>query len=155
MTSYGTIGSLGEVEIGPMRQSERSFVLSSWTESLVDAMGHGVRSGSRHRHAYLVSTGRDIERLTKGSTLLLVARDAECEARAYGWIAGAYVGQLGALYWCFTKRDHRREGVARALFDALRDELGELSIYTHKSRHSTLCERLGLRFQALEGKRSA
>lgn len=155
MTQYATVGSLGRVEVSPMRLSERSLVLHSWTESLVDAMGHGPRSGSKHRHAYLVSVGREVEALTKGSTHVLVARDAECAARAYGWIAGAYVGHLGALHWCFTKRDHRGEGVARLLVSALRNELGELSVYTHKSRHNALCERMGLRFQPLEGKRSA
>jgi hypothetical protein len=59
---YATLRQLGRVEFGQMRDDERNLVLSSWTESLVDSMGHGVRSGSKHRHAYLVSTGKLVVR---------------------------------------------------------------------------------------------
>lgn len=156
MTSYATIRGLGRVEVGAMRLSEKSFVLNSWVQSQVDGMGHGAASGSKHRHAYLASVGYFCDELVRSSaTAVLVARDAECAARAYGWIAGGYVGHIGAAHWCFVKRDHRREGVATLLLEALRRELDGVSAYTHKSRHNALCERKGLTFQALQGKRSA
>lgn len=157
MTAYATVGSIGRIEIGTLRQIERNFVLSSWVQSQVDAMGHGERTQSKHRHAYLTTVGKDVEEIMRGgATTFLVARDAECAARAYGWIAGGYLGHRGALYWCFVKRDHRREGVARVLLAALQRELDGVQVYSLKSRHSALCERLGLTYQPLnEGRRSA
>jgi GNAT superfamily N-acetyltransferase len=149
MSRFATLRQLGRVEFGPMRDDERNLVLSSWTASLVDSMGHGVRSGSKHRHAYLVSMGKLVDGLFERG-LVLVARDAECQALAYGWVCGA-----GAdLHWSFTKAAYRRLGVAAHLFAALQDELGPLERYTLRSRHSAVCERYGLRY-AERGKVSA
>ena len=147
MTVYFTSRGLGRVEIGPMRDSERSLVCSSWVHSVVDAMGHGTRSGSKHRHAYMASMGYEVDaEMARASTVVLVARDAECQARAYGWIAGDDSYIPGTLLWCFVKHDHRREGVARSLLDALARELDGVSKYARRSRHDALAERAGLTY---------
>lgn len=147
MNRYATLRQLGRVEFGRMRADERGLVLASWTQSVVDGMGHGPRSGSKHRHHYLVSVGRTVDDLFAESTVL-VARDADCAALAYGWIAGSG----DCVHWCFSKGAYRRMGVAAHLFEALKVELGELTTYTLRSRHGALAERAGLRYADSRGK---
>ncbi len=150
--SYYEHDSLGRVQIGPMRESERALVLDSWIHGRVDAEGHGPRSGSPHRHAYLSMYGRELESAAcDPEVVILVARDAECEARAFGW--GAAVD--GSLLWISTKRDHRREGVARMLVTELEHECGPFTYFGFHSRHDAIAERLGLQFRAYEAARKS
>ena len=144
--SYRQHRTLGVVEVSPMRPSERSFVADNWVEGVVEAQGHGRRSGSRHRHAYLVAAGRAVDaHLRDPNVSVLVARDAECGPRAYGWIAG-----LGhTLLWTCVKRDHRREGLAHILLAALTRELGAPRYFAVRSRHDALAERVGLQHRPL------
>lgn len=151
--SYYEHGSLGRVEIGAMRESEeRAFVVDSWLHSYVDAQGHGPKSGSPHRHAYLSAFGRALDGLLSDpEVIILVARDAECAPRAFGW--GAAVD--GSLLWVSTKRDHRKEGVARLLFTELERECGPFTYFGFRSRHDDLAEKLGLQFRAYDAPRKS
>lgn len=142
---YATLPKLGRVEVGEMLPTERGLVLNNWTQQLTEHQGHGQRSGSKHRHVYLTSNGQHTERLAESSTVL-VARDAECAALAYGWIAAGIVhGQL-ALHWACTKSAYRRMGVARLLFDAMEQHQGELKHFTHHSYHDAIAKRFGLTY---------
>lgn len=141
MNRYATLPQLGRVEFGPMLPTERALVLASWTQSLVDSMGHGVRTGSPHRGVYLAATGKLVDGLFADSTVL-VARDAECQALAYGWMAA----DPPLLHWTFTKGAYRRLGVAAYLFQAMTETAGELGLYSTQSRHSALAEKYGLRY---------
>lgn len=152
MRSYYEHDSLGRVEIGPMRPTERSLVADSWVHGYADAQGHGPKSGSPHRHAYLAAFGRELDALLLDPEVtILVARDAECEARAFGW--GAAVD--GTVLWVSTKRDHRKEGVARMLFTELERECGPFTYFGLRSRHDGLAERAGLQFRPYQGRRKS
>jgi hypothetical protein len=150
--SYYEHDSLGRVEIGPMRDSERALVADSWVHGRVDAAGHGPKSGSSQRGIYLAAFGRELDAVLQDpEVVILVARDAECAPRAFGW--GAAVD--GTVLWVSTKRDHRREGVARLLFQELEHECGPFTYFGFRSRHDALAESLGLQFRAYEAPRKS
>lgn len=147
---YATVPDLGRVEFGPMQEGERSFVVHSLVHGYVDAQGHGQRSGSPHRHAYLSSTGQLADRLMLDASVI-VARDAECQARAYGWIA--YDAAREAVHWISVKRDHRRLQLATLLLEAAFP--GGASWYTLRSRFDKKAESLGMRYMPMKGRKSA
>jgi GNAT superfamily N-acetyltransferase len=148
---YATLPELGRVQFGPMLESERALVLHSFVEGYVFALGHGPKSESTHRNAYLVSFGKDADRLLESGADVIVARDDECPARAFGWVM--FNEELDAVHWVSVKRDFRRMGLASLLLQAAFPR--GASWYTLKSKHNARAAALGMRYLASEGKRSA
>lgn len=143
---YVTLPVLGRVEIGPMRMCERAFVAKSWVHGLAEAAGQG--RGKPHHGAYLVSMGIHVDRVLAGrDARVMVARDAECSALAYGWLCC----DGDAVHWCAVKQAFRRHGVAAALLESA----GEPRWYTHRSRHDELAKSHGLQYLPYAERRSA
>jgi GNAT superfamily N-acetyltransferase len=142
---YANVPELGQVEFGPMLDIERGFVLHSFVHGYVDALGHSSRSGSPHRHAYLVSFGREAERLLDTGADVIVARDAECEkrARAYGWVM--FDAAEDAVHWVSVKQDFRKLQLGSLLLQAAFPH--GASWYTLRSRFDRKAEALGMRYR--------
>jgi GNAT superfamily N-acetyltransferase len=141
---YVTLRLVGRVEVGLMRPSERNLVLSSWTQGLADAAGHGRNSGSRHRDVYLARFGRLVEdTLSLPELVVLVARDAEDQALAYGW--GAFSGDT--VHWLSVKRAFRKLGVAHALLPS------GMRYHAWSTRFDDVAKRYGLSLRPMETRR--
>lgn len=140
---YADVRMLGRVELGPMLDSERGLVYDGFIRGWTDAQGHG--KGTRHHAAYAASAANHIEALLQRASVL-VARDAECQALAYGWCM--YDGNIDAVHWTSVKQAFRRQGIARLMLRAV-----EPSAYTHRSRFDALAQRMGLEYRPLSGQR--
>lgn len=142
--AYLTFRVIGRVEFGPMQPGERNFVKATWTEGLTDAAGHGRMSGSRHRDVYQERNWRLVEDLLLlPDTQVVVARDAEDKALAYGWCAWAG----DTVYWVSVKRAFRRLGLGHALLpEGARH-------YTWPTRFDEVAKRRGLSLRPLEVRR--
>jgi len=140
---FASVPELGRVAFGPMLESERGLVLHSFVHGYVDALGHGAKSGSPHRHAYLASFGHEAERLLDAGADVIVARDSECDARAYGWVM--FDAPRDAVHWVSVKQDFRRLQLGSLLLQAAFPH--GASWYTLRSRFDQKAEALGMRYR--------
>lgn len=138
---YAEVPRLGVVEVGEMLPSERGLVLDGFVKGYADALGHGP--GKPHHGAYKAHCAKHVETLLERANVL-VARDAECQALAYGWCCY----EPGVVHWTAVKQAFRRRGIGRLLLQAAAPKA-----YTHRSRFDELAARLGLEYRPLTAER--
>lgn len=135
------IPKIGTVVVGCMRESERGFVHNGYVQGIVDALGHGPKSKSRHRRHYLRSIGHDCDRLLSADdTVALVARDDDSGALAYGFVLYAH----GIVQWVYVKEAFRGGGLGRELLGLAR--LDGCARFAFHTRHDGVMYKAGLRY---------
>lgn len=133
-----------EFAIGFMRADERSMVAKAYVEGKTDALGHGPRSRSAHRHHYLRSLGKEMDALLLDRDVsVIVARDPECPEHAYGWVM---YDAAGLVHWVSVKSAYRRLGIGRALLRQARDAGASRAAFRPHRKLERMVTELGLAY---------
>lgn len=145
--AYVQIPKLGTVELGPMADNERNLVVATWAHS------HRLEHTRMPKSAYFAWQRERIDRVLERPVLALVARDAECNGLAYGYVVAERLGPVVALHWVHCKEGYRRQGVGNALLAEALVRIGADArevVYTHKSRFDGKAKAMGMRHVPLE-----
>lgn len=132
------------VSIGPMKGSEVGFVLSAWKKSLRQTPANAQLPSK----VFFDRANVEVDEILAGASVL-VARDEENPAFAYGFIAYETRGDDICVHWCSCRHGFRRQGLARKLLAAALEGTvdGGEQIYTAKTRFDAVAERYGFAYR--------
>lgn len=100
------------VEIRPMTEADRSYVVSTWLRSFWPAANaRGREFGHRIQADYLRTYDQRVKAALLAGTRVSVAVDPKFPRAIAGWIA--HTGTT--LHYVYVRKELRRQGVARAL----------------------------------------
>jgi GNAT superfamily N-acetyltransferase len=129
-----------DLDVSPMRPDELGFVASAWKRSYSDAPANDALPLAK----YYARINRQFDALmARPDVAVLVARDPERPDTLFGFVCFE-PGDEWALHYVFTRKSHRRLGVASELLRrALEGAEPERLIYTAATRFDDVWERWG------------
>lgn len=95
--------------IRPSVPDDRPFIVDTLLESFRKSFAAGPLPPDIYRPAYRRAINRILDRPTERTLVL------ETEGVLIGWISYERRTPVHLLHYCYTKKDYRREGVAREL----------------------------------------
>lgn len=141
-----------EYEITKPRDGDKAFACDSWRRSQQDAPAYSAmptRAYVAWANAIIkgfVGTHNDRLELRDGC-FLLVARDKERARYIHGWALFSNADSKLTLIYCFTKKEHRKQGVCNALLASAMETTGEpLTHYASRTRFDDVWEDLGMEY---------
>jgi hypothetical protein len=151
--AYVTVPGIGRVELGPWIDNEHNLVVATWAQAYRLEPSGSLRFKRMPKSAYFSWQRERIDRVLARTPLVLVARDAECSALAYGYAVAERVGKSAVVHWVHCKEGYRRKGIGNALLAELLLRLGQGAtevLYTHRTRFDDKASALGMRHVDLE-----
>lgn len=118
-------------EVKPAEPAEHALVIDAWVRSFRNSK----YAGNIANDEYPVAARNTVNRLVDRSTVDVVRA-------SNGRVMGFIVVEGTVLHYIYTKRWHRKGGVARALLEAH----PEVTVYTHKTDACGWLEKRGLRW---------
>ncbi len=127
--------------IRPAQESELDYVYTTWSHAVLSR-----RRINSMRVKHLVAQINDA--LERATTLVDVRPGKRPEGDVVGWLSYTPLVTTGVVHWVYTRKAHRRTGIARGLLAHARIDPHALIPYTSDSSAAAeMGVTLGLRTQ--------